>query len=144
MSEFVMFSKLLQPMDKDVERFEYTVQKYVLGPPSSDVVEVEMPVTAKILCFDYQDMKPCLWALVCTSMPTTRIRRFRIAGTGTEHILKDLETDPRKWGMWHYIGTARVTGLPSLVYHCFEILWPVPEGYTGNVTIPGDFPTIHM
>lgn len=86
-----------------------TVYKYAL--PLDDLVTVELPGGAKILCVQAQRDVPTIWALVDT-FNSPEPRTFRIAGTG--HPIEDMHTD-------NYIGTFQMRG-GSLVFHLFEII----------------------
>lgn len=67
---------------------------------------IEMPVAAQIVCFQYQDDAPFLWAIVDPNAPTAK-RNIRVYGTGAEM--------PER--MRAYIGTAQYG---PFVWHAFE------------------------
>jgi hypothetical protein len=87
-----------------------TVYKYEV--PFDDEFTLELPTAARLLTFQAQHEKPCLWALVDSEARLTK-RRFRLAGTG--HDINEAERD------LIYIGTAQFRG-GSLVFHLFEVL----------------------
>lgn len=72
-----------------------------------DVVTVEMPRDATVLCVQVQQDVPCLWAVVNPESPKEK-RQFRICGTG--HKLD---------GKVNYIGTFQLHN-GELVFHVFE------------------------
>lgn len=88
---------------------EKTVWKFTL--PLGDVVTVWMPGGAEILCVQFQQKDPVIWALVDPSVPVIE-RHFRMTGTG--HPVPD--DGPKK-----YIGTFQMIG-GTLVFHVFELL----------------------
>lgn len=84
----------------------YTIYKYVLGQGGSTrVVEVELPLAAKLLSVKMQRDKITLWAAVDPEVRKV-IRRFWILGTGWPIpkgiALEPLDTvlDPRGY-VWH-------------------------------------------
>jgi hypothetical protein len=134
-SKFILFGEPTWQAGEARKVDEFVIWKYELTP--HDVSEVEMPRAARILKFDCQggdSKRPCLWALMNKRCMETRIRRFRVVGTGD--TLQGSADE-----VWHYIGTAQASG-GLRIWHCFEILFPVPEGYKGTVSVPPDFPTI--
>jgi len=113
----------------------FSVFKYPV--PLDDYVEIQMPIDARIIKFDVQTLRDdgreaqqlVLWAVVpLKEQSRTRTRRFRIAGTGHHLVLGGGD-------LWHYIDTAQMLG-GQLIWHCFEILYPVPDGYAGTVPVP--------
>jgi hypothetical protein len=83
-----------------------TIWKYPFAV--HDVVEIEMPIRAKVLTVQVQAQVPCLWALVHESHDV-EVRRFRIYGTG--HPINHL--------IGSYVGTFQLVG-GGLVFHVFE------------------------
>lgn len=75
-----------------------------------DNFDIEMPSGAKILTFQEQYGKLCIWCLVNPDMPKES-RKFRLAGTGHPIEEKDIE----------YIGTVRLAK-DTLILHLFEVL----------------------
>jgi hypothetical protein len=86
-----------------------TVHKYPI--PLDDIVEIEMPKGAQVLCIDTQHELLQCWALVNPEMPVAK-RKFRIAGTG--HPILSHHTSK-------YINSVQMRG-GGLVFHIFEIL----------------------
>jgi hypothetical protein len=72
---------------------------------------VMLPKNAQILSVQYQDDKPCVWAMVDSDAPREQ-RRFLLYGTG--HPIKEHER-------LKFIGTIQRIGL---VGHLFEFLTP--------------------
>lgn len=87
----------------------YSIYKYPFE--TSDVVELEIPEMAEILCVQTQAGKPCIWAKVDTEEIIEAPRRFRIFGTG--HNLGG-SADRLK-----YVGTYQIN-CGYLVFHVFE------------------------
>lgn len=77
-----------------------------------DLLMVNMPAGAEILCVQTQREKPCMWARVDPSAPM-ELRSFAIYGTG-HPISPDAAKDHR------YVGTFQLAG-GDLVFHVFEI-----------------------
>lgn len=79
----------------------------------TDVVQIEMPVGAQVLCVQVQHETPCIWAIVDTEA-ATEPRYFEIYGTGNplpDHL--DVEYDTK------YIGTFQLHE-GGFVGHVFE------------------------
>jgi hypothetical protein len=87
---------------------ERIIFKYEL--PVVEHSSVAMPVGAKILCAHEQHGNVCLWALIDPTENRTKIRLFRIAGTG--HPIE--YTD-----QFVFIDTVFLDD-GSLVFHVFE------------------------
>ena len=88
----------------------FSVYKYQLK--IDDVVEINLPLGAKILRVDVQGkMSVCLWALVDVSEVKTEKHAIRIAGTG-HPISEDREI--------RYINTFTMMD-GALWFHAFEI-----------------------
>jgi hypothetical protein len=83
-----------------------TIWKYAC--PVEDVFELEIPKHHKILSFQCQKDKPCIWVLVDPDTPKVK-KRFQIFGTG----------HPITGWIGNYIGTAQQFN-GSLVWHLFE------------------------
>ncbi len=80
-------------------------------PLSADRLEVELPVSSRVLAFGFQGPIANFWALVDPEREIRVTRRFRIFGTG--HPLPDR---PR----FDYIGTAFVGEFGEYIFHLFE------------------------
>lgn len=74
---------------------------------------IGMPQGARILSFQVQDGKYCLWAEVDSEKPK-RTRAFQIVGTGNEMPPDRIEGE-------NYIGTVQNE---HFVWHLFEIQFP--------------------
>jgi hypothetical protein len=86
-----------------------TIHKYDLY---RHVGRVAIPVGATVLCIQYQDNKPFLWAKVDTDKPL-RPRQFVLYGTGWGIENDDYYTEV-------YIST--VQDKDGLVWHWFEVV----------------------
>lgn len=89
-----------------------TIWKYPLL--LTDEQAVQMPKGAEILCVQVQGSRPCLWALVDSSVKNDE-RLIVIYGTG--HPMPEAHNAYRR----QYIGTAQMND-GSLVWHVFEII----------------------
>jgi len=76
-----------------------------------DVIEVTIPIGAKILSLQVQNNIPCLWALVDEGV-RSEVRTFKTFGTG--QYIFDKEISCKK-----YIGTYQLQ--KGLVFHLFEV-----------------------
>jgi hypothetical protein len=86
------------------------IWKYELALKERPVLD--LPRDAKILHFDNQSERPCIWVEVVDAAVAwdTAPRKFRLAGTGHE-----LGSERRE-----YIGSALFSG-GALVFHLYEI-----------------------
>ncbi len=90
---------------RQVWKYALSIQK--LQP--NDLITIQLPYRAEILCVHEQHEEICLWAKVNPEESETVERTFRIAGTG--HDLAN--------GSFEYIGTAFLQD-GDLVFHVFE------------------------
>jgi hypothetical protein len=81
--------------------------KYALSP---GVIDIAMPIGAKVLTTQVQGDVPVIWALVDPT-ENTMIRRFLSIPTGAS---ADLGPHAR------YVGTVQIPAVIPLVFHVFE------------------------
>lgn len=81
---------------------------------NEDEFEISMPTTAKVVGFEMIDNKPTIWALIDPKETNVRVKRFRLAGTGS-----DIEIERNPQNLVH-IATVR-DGI--FIWHLFEILY---------------------
>jgi hypothetical protein len=89
-----------------------TIWKFPLPILTGDIVEIEMPAGAQILCVQAQKNEGQIWAVVKPEKPK-KMRKFKIIGTGN-HFPEEEYLD--------YIGTFQQEHVPgfSFVWHVFE------------------------
>lgn len=95
---------------------EQVIWKFVLEPKDvlnpKELIEVEMPAFAQILCAQSQGDEICVWAIFDKGCVNTKEkRRFEVFGTGW--TIKDERKVSRR-----YIGTVQLEG-GLLVLHVF-------------------------
>jgi hypothetical protein len=77
----------------------------------ADEFVIEMPIKAKVLCWNFQRGIPCIWALVDPEETEMKTMHFRLAGTG-HPIDNDDDIEP------FYIGTVFIDDA-NMVLHLF-------------------------
>lgn len=87
---------------------EKVVWKYPLTMDHEQVLD--LPANAHILCVQIQHDRPCIWALVDSTLPHER-RKIVIVGTGNH--------DAALAGLLNYIGTFQ-TNAGGFIWHVFE------------------------
>lgn len=84
------------------------IYKYPFPDFTGNQFDVLLPIGAKVLCVQVQNLKPCIWALVDTDA-AHEPRRFTFYGTG--HQCDENPDD--------YVGTFQMQD-GTYVFHLFE------------------------
>ncbi len=87
-----------------------TKRVYRYPVPFDDIVDIKMPIGARLLTIQVQHGEPKLWALVDPDRPVVT-RRFRIADTG--HPVED-------WEATAYVGSFQLYS-GNFVRHVFDL-----------------------
>jgi len=75
------------------------------------VFKLELPIGAKIISVQVQNLSPCMWYLFDESVSTQKKRNFRIVGTGTKF---DETQDMKHLGSY-------ILEKSGSVFHLFEM-----------------------
>jgi len=104
-----------------------TIYKYPLTK-LTPYIKIEMPLDAKILCFQMQGLMPTIWAFVETNNKIST-RYFTINNTGWDMTSDQVDC---------YVGTIQVDGF---VWHLFEVAAAVKsrEPKKQATTFPDNF-----